>query len=84
MEENIEIRLKTMKILQVLSSDDKNCNQMLSAECASRLVLKVNYPQPNEEYIKLFLIKPALILNIFLFIFVKDYYLEALRYYGIY
>ena len=50
MEENIEIRLKTMKILQVLSSDDKNCNQMLSAECASRLVLKVNYPQPNEVH----------------------------------
>ena len=49
MEENIEIRLKTMKILQELSTDEKNCNQMLSAECASRLVLKLNYPQPNEE-----------------------------------
>lgn len=50
MEENIEIRLKTMKILQELSTDEKNCNQMLSAECASRLVLKINYPQPNDEY----------------------------------
>jgi hypothetical protein len=66
MEENIEIRLKTMKILQALSTDEKNCNQMLSAECASRLVLKVNYPQPNEEYkldLKLsFLIKCAFFL----------------------
>lgn len=49
MEENVEIRIKTMKILQILSTDEKNCNQMLNAECASRLILKLNYPQPNEE-----------------------------------
>ena len=63
MEENVEIRLKTMKILQSLSMDEKNCSQMLNAECASRLILKMNYPQPNEEYIFALLIKDLKILN---------------------
>ena len=43
MEENVEIRIKTMKILQILSTDEKNCNQMLNAECASRLILKLKF-----------------------------------------
>ena len=49
MEDDVEMRLKMMKILQEMSKDDKNCNQMISAECASRLVLRVNFPKPNEE-----------------------------------
>lgn len=51
MEDDIQMRIRTMKILQILSTDEKNCNQMLSAECANRLVLRMSYPQPNEEYI---------------------------------
>lgn len=49
MEDNIEIRLRTMKILQLLSKEEKSCNQMLSAECANRLINRVNYPEPNDE-----------------------------------
>ena len=49
MEENMEIRIRTMKILQILSKEEKNCSQMLDAECANRLIFKMNYPQPNEE-----------------------------------
>lgn len=49
MEDNIEIRLRTMKILQLVSCEENNCNQMLNAECASRLINRMNYPQPNEE-----------------------------------
>ena len=51
MEDDAEMRIKTMKILQVLSTDEKNCNRMLNADCAGRLVLRMSYPQPNEEYI---------------------------------
>jgi len=49
MEDDIEMRLRTMKILQKLSNDEKNCKQMLNTECASRLVLRMSYPYPNEE-----------------------------------
>ena len=49
MEENVEMRLKIMKLLQILSEDEKNCDQMLGAECASRIILKMNNPQANEE-----------------------------------
>ncbi len=49
MEENIEIRLRTMKILQILSKDEKNCNEMLEADCANRLIFKMNHFQSNEE-----------------------------------
>jgi len=45
MEDNVEIRLKTMKILQLLSKDEKSCNQMLNAECANRLINRMHYPQ---------------------------------------
>ena len=49
MEDDIEMRLRTMKILQKLSTDEKNCKQMLNTECASRLVLRMSHPNPNEE-----------------------------------
>ena len=49
MEDDLDIRLRTMKIIQKLSTDEKNCNQMLEAECANRLVLKIDYPHQNEE-----------------------------------
>lgn len=49
MEENIEIRIRTMKILQLLSKEEKNCDQMLNADCANRLINRMHYPQPNEE-----------------------------------
>ena len=49
MEDNIEIRLRTMKILQLVSCEEHNCNQMLNAECANRLINRMNYPQQNEE-----------------------------------
>jgi hypothetical protein len=49
MEDDVEMRLKMMQILQLLSRDDSNSLQMINAECASRLVLKINYPEPNEE-----------------------------------
>jgi hypothetical protein len=49
MEDDVEMRLKMMQILQLLSRDDSNSIQMINAECASRLVLKINYPEPNEE-----------------------------------
>lgn len=49
MEDDIEMRLKAMKILQLLSDDGRNCERMLNAECASRIVLKMNYSTPNEE-----------------------------------
>ena len=54
MEEDTTMRIKTMKILQVLSTDEKNCSRMLNADVASRLVLRMNYPGPNEEYIENF------------------------------
>lgn len=49
MEDDIEMRIRMMKILQILSKDANNCERMLSAECANRLVLKMYYPQANEE-----------------------------------
>jgi len=49
MEVSVEIRVQTMKILQLLSTDEKSCNQMLGAECANRLVNRMHYPQANEE-----------------------------------
>ena len=47
MEEDIQLRLKMMKILQSLSKDPENCMRMLSADCANRLVLKMN--QSSDE-----------------------------------
>lgn len=47
MEEDIQLRLKMMKILQILSKDAENCMRMLNADCANRLVLKMN--QSNDE-----------------------------------
>ncbi len=52
MEDDLEIRMKTLKIIEVLSTDEKNCEQMLNAECAGRIVLKMSYPKQNEEYEK--------------------------------
>lgn len=49
MEEDTQMRIKTMMILQVLSTDERNCERMLQADLASRLVLRMNYPGPNEE-----------------------------------
>jgi hypothetical protein len=49
MEEDIEIRLKAMKILQLLSNDERNCERMLNAECASRIILRMTYPRSNDE-----------------------------------
>lgn len=49
MEDNVEIRVRTMKILQLLSKEEKNCLQMLNAECANRLINRMHYPQPHEE-----------------------------------
>lgn len=48
----MEMRLKAMKILQLLSNDERNCERMLSADCASRVLLKMSYPRPNDEYKK--------------------------------
>ena len=49
MEENIEMRLRIMRLLQILSEDEKNCQQMLNAECANRIILKMNCSHSNEE-----------------------------------
>jgi cilia- and flagella-associated protein 69 len=49
METNVELRIRMLQILQLLSKDTTNCDQMLNAECASRLVLRLNYPRTNEE-----------------------------------
>lgn len=49
LEEDIEVRIKAMKILQLLSNDEKNCERMLNAECGSRIVLKMSYPKLNDE-----------------------------------
>ena len=48
----MEMRLKAMKILQLLSNDERNCERMLSADCASRVLLKMSYPRSNDEYIQ--------------------------------
>jgi hypothetical protein len=49
MEDDVELRIIMMKILQIMSKDDKNCLQMISADCANRLILRVNFPKANEE-----------------------------------
>jgi cilia- and flagella-associated protein 69 len=47
-EDNTQMRIKVMKILELLSSDEMNCIQMLNADCANRIILRINTPQ-NEE-----------------------------------
>lgn len=49
MEEDVPMRLKMLQILQIMSKDDKNCEKMISADCASRLILRLNHPKPHEE-----------------------------------
>ena len=61
MEDNMDIRLRTVRILQLLSKSEANCMQMLSAECASRLLLKIDYPRLNEEYKKKLIVSITLI-----------------------
>lgn len=41
-EDDITLRVKTIKILQILSRDKTNCEKLLDAECAHRIVLKMN------------------------------------------
>ncbi len=53
-EDDLKVRKKALKILQFLSKDPANCNKMLSAECAHRIVLKMNTPQSNEEFVSHF------------------------------
>lgn len=49
MEEDLDMRKRMMRILQILSKTESNCKQMLMADCASRLVLKISHPIPNDE-----------------------------------
>jgi hypothetical protein len=48
-EDDLKVRKKALKILQNLATEPGNCNKMLNAECAHRIVLKMNSPQSNEE-----------------------------------